>query len=102
MVDLVRQELPNVSTLAIGDGANDVSMINAAHVGNNDITLLFSTNIVLLLFDLLSDNVFKVLEFEEKKELKLKGRVTMQCLNLDAWGSYCLTLEESAIERIAS
>lgn len=33
MVDLVRAELPDVSTLAIGDGANDVSMINAAHVG---------------------------------------------------------------------
>lgn len=33
MVDLVRRELPDVSTLAIGDGANDVSMINAAHVG---------------------------------------------------------------------
>lgn len=33
MVKLVRDNLPCVSTLAIGDGANDVNMINAAHVG---------------------------------------------------------------------
>lgn len=30
---LVRKEKPEVSTLAIGDGANDVNMIRAAHVG---------------------------------------------------------------------
>ena len=33
VVSLVRSERPNVSTLAIGDGANDVNMITAAHVG---------------------------------------------------------------------
>ena len=26
-------QLPNIITLAIGDGANDVNMINAAHIG---------------------------------------------------------------------
>jgi len=33
VVTLVRKTKPNVSTLAIGDGANDVNMITAAHVG---------------------------------------------------------------------
>ncbi|KAL4478908.1 hypothetical protein ABPG72_019345 [Tetrahymena utriculariae] len=33
IVSLVRDNKPNVSTLAIGDGANDVNMICAAHVG---------------------------------------------------------------------
>jgi phospholipid-transporting ATPase len=33
VVALVRKEKPTVSTLAIGDGANDVNMIRAAHVG---------------------------------------------------------------------
>jgi phospholipid-transporting ATPase len=33
VVSLVRKERPNVTTLAIGDGANDVNMITAAHVG---------------------------------------------------------------------
>lgn len=30
---MVRSEHPNAKTLAIGDGANDVNMITAAHVG---------------------------------------------------------------------
>ena len=30
---MVRTSDPNLSTLAIGDGANDVNMINAASVG---------------------------------------------------------------------
>ena len=30
---LVRENKLEASTLAIGDGANDVNMINAAHVG---------------------------------------------------------------------
>lgn len=30
---MVRKERPLVATLAIGDGANDVNMITAAHVG---------------------------------------------------------------------
>jgi len=30
---MVRKEKPDVQTLAIGDGANDVNMIIAAHVG---------------------------------------------------------------------
>ena len=30
---MVRKSLPGVTTLAIGDGANDVNMINSAHVG---------------------------------------------------------------------
>ena len=34
VVSLVRKEKPSVITLAIGDGANDVNMITAAHVGN--------------------------------------------------------------------
>ncbi len=33
VVSLVRREKPSVKTLAIGDGANDVNMITAAHVG---------------------------------------------------------------------
>jgi phospholipid-transporting ATPase len=33
VVSLVRKEKPTVVTLAIGDGANDVNMITAAHVG---------------------------------------------------------------------
>jgi phospholipid-transporting ATPase len=30
---MVRKKNPNVTTLSIGDGANDVNMITAAHVG---------------------------------------------------------------------
>lgn len=30
---MIRNRLPHKSTLAIGDGANDVSMITAAHIG---------------------------------------------------------------------
>lgn len=30
---MVRNQKTSVSTLAIGDGANDVNMITAAHVG---------------------------------------------------------------------
>jgi phospholipid-transporting ATPase len=30
---MVRQNNPKFTTLAIGDGANDVNMITAAHVG---------------------------------------------------------------------
>jgi phospholipid-transporting ATPase len=30
---MIKNKLPEVSTLAIGDGANDVSMITAAHIG---------------------------------------------------------------------
>ena len=30
---MIKKKLPEVSTLAIGDGANDVSMITAAHIG---------------------------------------------------------------------
>lgn len=33
VVTLVKKEKPDVTTLAIGDGANDVNMITAAHVG---------------------------------------------------------------------
>lgn len=33
VVAMVRQFKPKVTTLAIGDGANDVNMITAAHVG---------------------------------------------------------------------
>ena len=33
IVQMVRKANPKVSTLAIGDGANDVNMISAAHVG---------------------------------------------------------------------
>lgn len=33
IVTLVRSNKPDVITLAIGDGANDVNMITAAHVG---------------------------------------------------------------------
>lgn len=33
IVDLIKANLPNKTTLAIGDGANDVSMITTAHVG---------------------------------------------------------------------
>ncbi len=30
---MVRKAKPQITTLAIGDGANDVNMITAAHVG---------------------------------------------------------------------
>lgn len=30
---MVRKRKPDKSTLAIGDGANDVNMITAAHIG---------------------------------------------------------------------
>ena len=33
VVLMVKKRLPDKSTLAIGDGANDVSMITAAHLG---------------------------------------------------------------------
>lgn len=33
IVEMVRKKLKNVTTLAIGDGANDVNMITAAHLG---------------------------------------------------------------------
>ena len=33
MVHLIKSNIPNVRTLSIGDGANDVAMIQEAHVG---------------------------------------------------------------------
>ena len=33
IVMMIKEAFPKKSTLAIGDGANDVNMINAAHVG---------------------------------------------------------------------
>jgi len=33
IVDLVKMNVPGVRTLAVGDGANDVAMIKAAHIG---------------------------------------------------------------------
>jgi phospholipid-transporting ATPase len=33
VVQMVKNKMPHASTLAIGDGANDVSMITAAHIG---------------------------------------------------------------------
>jgi phospholipid-transporting ATPase len=30
---MMRKKLPDVTTLAIGDGANDVNMITSAHIG---------------------------------------------------------------------
>ncbi len=33
LVNIVKKKHPNLKTLAIGDGANDVNMITAAHVG---------------------------------------------------------------------
>ena len=33
IVQMIRLKFPNKSTLAIGDGANDVSMIASSHVG---------------------------------------------------------------------
>ena len=33
VVQMVKDRMPGKSTLAIGDGANDVSMITAAHIG---------------------------------------------------------------------
>lgn len=30
---MIRDKYPDAKTLAIGDGANDVNMISAAHVG---------------------------------------------------------------------
>lgn len=33
IVEMIRSKYPNKTTLSIGDGANDVNMILAAHVG---------------------------------------------------------------------
>ena len=33
IVKMMRDRNPDKTTLAIGDGANDVNMINAAHIG---------------------------------------------------------------------
>jgi len=33
VVNLIRRKKPNCKTLAVGDGANDISMIQAANVG---------------------------------------------------------------------
>ena len=33
VVNLIKVRFPDKTTLAIGDGANDVNMINAAHIG---------------------------------------------------------------------
>lgn len=33
VVALVRETIPEARTLAIGDGANDVAMIQGAHIG---------------------------------------------------------------------
>jgi len=33
IVQMIRNKHPQLTTLAIGDGANDVNMINQAHVG---------------------------------------------------------------------
>lgn len=33
IIELVKSKIPTAVTLAIGDGANDVNMITAAHVG---------------------------------------------------------------------
>ena len=33
IIDMIKQRYPHKTTLAIGDGANDVSMITTAHVG---------------------------------------------------------------------
>ena len=33
IVEMVKNGIPGVRTLSIGDGANDVAMIKAAHVG---------------------------------------------------------------------
>jgi P-type E1-E2 ATPase len=33
IVQMIKLRFPNKSTLAIGDGANDVSMITSSHVG---------------------------------------------------------------------
>ena len=33
MVNLIKLRQPNSTTLAIGDGANDVNMITSAHIG---------------------------------------------------------------------
>lgn len=33
IVTMVKSKIPTSTTLAIGDGANDVNMISAAHIG---------------------------------------------------------------------
>jgi P-type E1-E2 ATPase len=39
MVNLIKTGLDGVRTLAIGDGANDVAMIQAAHIGVHTLRL---------------------------------------------------------------
>jgi phospholipid-translocating ATPase len=38
IVDMIKNGVPGVRTLAVGDGANDVAMITAAHIGVNSLT----------------------------------------------------------------
>ena len=33
LVNMIKEKYPDEITLAIGDGSNDVNMLNAAHVG---------------------------------------------------------------------
>ena len=40
IVQMVKNGIPGVRTLSVGDGANDVAMIKAAHVGVSCVSIL--------------------------------------------------------------
>jgi P-type E1-E2 ATPase len=46
VVEFIRNGIPEARTLAVGDGANDVSMIKAAHIGVRE---LFQSVIIVIL-----------------------------------------------------
>lgn len=57
IVDLIKHGVPGVRTLAIGDGANDVAMIMAAHIGVSVVIVVVIVDddgIVIFGFQLLS------------------------------------------------
>ena len=70
VVKMIKDALGKI-TLAIGDGANDVNMIQEAHIGN--------INIILKL---------KVLVSMEMKECVLYSLLTLLLESLDAYGDY--------------
>jgi P-type E1-E2 ATPase len=45
VVEFIRNGIPEARTLAVGDGANDVSMIKAAHIGVRE---LFQSVIIIV------------------------------------------------------
>lgn len=63
IVKLIKASKEHPITLAIGDGANDVSMILEAHVGIGELTSLVDTRgVMCCLFDRCTEAGFHLLE----------------------------------------